>query len=143
MFMSKYIIIKDISNEVSISKYNIDGYKFHPKKKIMTIDSMVIVKPSFAQKIIKRNIQRKLKQIMRKAFLLFEDSEDRKLRVKEVLEEINELKSKIRYEYLKYLSKSYVKEIIGKIRKIEKEINDDFPEGAERQWGMGGNRRSR
>ncbi len=141
--MNKYTVIKKNNNELIINTYDFKGYNFYPKNKIMQVDSMVIVKPSLIIKIIKKNIKKKLNTIMRKAFLLFEESEDRDYKVKELLKEINEFKSKIRHDYLNYLPKEYIKEIIAKIRNIEKEIMEDFPSSDEKQWGMYGNKRSR
>ena len=62
----RYVIAKSNSNgEVTFIDYSkIDGFKITPKNRIeypgIEVNSMLIIKPSFIEKVLKKKIQRKL-----------------------------------------------------------------------------------
>ena len=65
-------------------------------------------------------------------FILFEDNSAFKRN--EIYREISVLKKKLRHEYLIYLSKEYVKDIIIKIRNIENKIEENFDDNEQKKW---------
>jgi len=130
--MSNYSVIRK-NNEITIVDYNIDGFCFKPKKNLNhNINKLIVIKPSFIEKIIKKKLSIQLKKIMKMTFILFEDNSAFKRN--EIYREISVLKKKLRHEYLIYLSKEYVKDIIIKIRNIENKIEENFDDNEQKKW---------
>lgn len=124
-----YSVIKTNNNgELTIELIEkINGYKFKPKNKInyrnLRVKSMIIVKPSFIENVLKKKIKIKLEFYLNYIMnLLNDDDSDDNFR--ESLDELERFKETVEYKYRKYLDDKYINLLQKKITLIEHEIKN-------------------
>lgn len=101
----------------------INGYKFKPKNKCnykgIRLNSMIIIKPSFIEKVLKRKIKTKLEFYLNYIInLIDEDDDDTRI----ALDQLERFKETVEYKYRKYLDDKYINLLHKKISLIEHEI---------------------
>lgn len=124
---SSYLIIKEKNgNSAFIKQDSMEGYKLNPKNNakrddVINVTNMVIMEPKFIEKIVKKNIEKSVQQLLRNVMIIAEEGSESE-NVNIVLGEAERLK-KVVYNYsLKVLSDSYKESIKKKIDFIVKEF---------------------
>lgn len=121
-----YTIIKaNNKGEITLETIEkINGYKVKPKNKYnykgMKVNSMVIIKSSFIEKVLKRKIKTKLEFYLNYIINLVDEDDDDDTR--KALDELERFKETVEYKYRKYLDDKYVNLLHKKISLIEHEI---------------------
>lgn len=125
--MSKNYIVSKINNngEITFINYNkLDGFKVIPRNKIeypgIEVNSMLIVKPSFIEKMLKRKNKIKLNYYLN---YIIEQSEDEGSgNLRQALDNIERYKGIIEYKYRKYLDDRYINLLNKKVDLLERKI---------------------
>lgn len=119
-----YIVAKKNKNgEIAFIDYSkIEGYKITPKNKVASpgikVNSMVLIKPVFVEKILKRKIQNKLNYYLK--YIEQESDDDESWR--EALDSASRFKDILEYKYRKYLDDKYINLLQKRITLIEREL---------------------
>lgn len=128
MKKKKYVIIKTNRNgEITLETLNkINGYKIKPKNscnyKGISVDSMIIIKPSFIEKVLKKKIKKKLEFYLNYIINLVEEDDDDSCM--KALDEIERFRSTIEAKYRQYLDDKYINLLYKKLALIEYEIKN-------------------
>lgn len=124
-----YSLIKDdYSNQViSYEAKDISGFKFKPLNKVkydgITVNEMMIVKPVFIEKILKRKIKRKLEMYLQYIISIIDDEESGDLSgLRSALNDLSRYKDTVNYRYQAYLDEKYVALLLKKIELLEHEL---------------------
>lgn len=121
-----YTIIKrNQQGEITLETLEkINGYQVKPKNKCnyknIKVNSMVIIKPSFIEKVLKKKIKRKLEYYLNYIINLADDSDDDNCRL--ALDELERYKETVEYKYRKFLDDKFINLLQKKISLIEHEI---------------------
>lgn len=127
-----YIVAKsNYEGEITVIDYEkIDGFKITPKNKIdypgIKVNSMIIIKPSFIEKVLKKKVKRKLDYYLDYIVTLvgnstdYDEDDDEGLR--EALNDLTRYKEIVEYKYRKYLDDKYINLLLKKIALLEREI---------------------
>ena len=115
---------KKYDGEVTFINYSkLDGYKISPKNNIeypgVEVNSILIIKPKFIEKVIKRKNKIKLNHYLN---YIIEESDDDSSDLREVLDNIERYKGIVEYKYRKYLDDKYINLLNKKINLLEKKI---------------------
>lgn len=121
-----YVVAKSNQGELTFIDYSkINGFHVSPKNEIVSpgieVNSMVIIKPSFIEKVLKRKIRRKLEFYLN--YIIndaTDDDDDDSFR--EALDNIERYKNIVEYKYRKYLDDKFVNLLLKKINLLEKQI---------------------
>ena len=122
-----YTIIKaNNKGEITLETIEkINGYKVKPKNKCnykgMKVNKMVVINPSFIEKVLKRKIKMKLEFYLNYIINLI-DQDDDDDDIRKALDELERFKETVEYKYRKYLDDKYVNLLHKKISLIEHEI---------------------
>lgn len=116
---------KNTSGEIALVNYKkISGFKIAPKNKIhypgVEVNSMLIIKPSFIEKILKRKSKIKLNNYLNYIVEQADDDSDDSLR--EALNNISRYKEIVEYKYRKYLDDKYINLLAKKLDMLERKI---------------------
>lgn len=128
MKKKQYLLVKDkYNNETMVVNYEtIDGFKFKPMNKVknngLKVNSIIIVKPSMIEKLLRIKITKKLKAYLKYVLELLETDNDDDTSYHEALNELERYKNRINNLYRDYLDDEYVKLLIKKINLIEHEL---------------------
>ena len=125
-----YIVTKsNHEGEITVIDYEkIDGFKITPKNKIdypgIKVNSMMIIKPSFIEKVLKKKVKRKLDYYLDYIVSLVDDSndDDSDDSLREALNDLTRYKDMVEYKYRKYLDDKYINLLLKKISLLEREI---------------------
>lgn len=125
--MTKNYVVSKKNNkgEITFVDYNVEGFKITPKNNIeypIEVNSMMIMKPSFIEKILKKKIKRKLNLYLN--YIIEESGDDDSCR--EALNNINRYKDIVEYKYRKYLDDKYINLLLKKINLLEKKIKSNL-----------------
>lgn len=97
------------------------GYNITPKTKIedaIKVDKIVFVNPSFSEKIIKKKIDIKIRQLLKELTVLDENGGDDEDGLRRNLMEAERLKLNILNNYVKYLGHTYESLTLRKVQVI-------------------------
>lgn len=125
---SKYSLQKESkeSAKIKLNKGKVNGYKVKPRnkvKEISKVNSVMIVNPSFIDKVLKRKIKKKLDFYLQYIINVLDDDDDSDdTDLKLALNDVARFKSIIEYKYSKYLDQKYIKLLINKLNLLEHEI---------------------
>lgn len=124
--MKNYMVAKSNYNgEVVFINYDkVDGYKLSPKTSRypgISVNSLVIIKPSFIEKILKKKIKRKLDYYFN---YLLEEVDDESSDFRQALNDVERFKEIIQYKYQKYLDDKYINLLLKKITLVQKELRE-------------------
>ena len=124
-----YIYKKGNNREIIYLDYDkLKGFGFSPKNNIkydgITVNKMVIIKPSMIEKVLKRKIKRKLDLYLKLIIKFIESNDDSTGdTLREALNDLTRYKNIIDYKYRKYLDEKYLKILLKKITILEYELN--------------------
>ena len=125
--VGKYSLIDD-SNEKSLISINIeDSYNFLPNNKIKKADlasvsKVMIVEPTFIDKIAKQNVEKKIAILMKQANIVLNDETDDEGAMY-VLGELQRMQELLLTQYAKYLGMEYVSLMQIKLEALKNGIN--------------------
>lgn len=124
MKINNYVIAKTKSNgEITFISYKTEGFKLIPKGNInypgIEVNSIVLIKPSFINKVLKRKNKIKLNYYLN---YLIEEADDDSSDIKEVLDDIERYKGVIEFKYRKYLDDKYINLLNKKLDLLEKKL---------------------
>lgn len=124
--MKKYIILKTKKEENTIlDSKKIGGYKLSPRNSFeypgIAVDSLILIKTSFIEKILKKKIKRKLDYYLKYIINLIDETDDGSS-YKEALNEMSKYKDMVEYKYRMYLDDKYINILLKKISLLEYEI---------------------
>lgn len=123
-----YTIVKKEYNgdKVYIDYTKLDGYKFTPKNSFkyngIKVNSLVVVKQSFIEKLLKKKVKRKLDFYLQYIISLMDDDDVDGTGLKEALNDLERYKSIVEYKYRKYLEQKYINLLLKKIDILEHEL---------------------
>ena len=121
-----YVIARNNNNaEIVLLNYNkVEGFKVSPKKSLnypgIEVNSMMIIKTSFIEKMLKRKNKIKLNNYLNYIILESEDDDEGNLR--QALNNIERYKGIVEYKYRKYLDDKYINLLNKKIDLLERKI---------------------
>lgn len=124
----KYSLKKEKINaeRINANKKKISGYEVKPRnkvKEISKVNSVLIVNPSFIDKVLKKKIKRKLDFYLQYIINVLDDDEtsgDTDLKL--ALNDVAHYKSVIEYKYSKYLDQKYINLLLKKLNLLEHEL---------------------
>lgn len=126
----KHYYISKQGNEKEIVYIDYDklsGFGFTPKNNVkydgIVVNKMVVIKPSFIEKVLKRKIKKKL-DLYLKLIVNFLDSSDSSDSgtLREALNDLTRYKNIVKYKYNKHLDEKYSKLLLKKIELLEYEL---------------------
>ncbi len=124
-----YIYKKGNNKEIVYIDYDkLKGYNFLPKNNVkydgITVNKMVIIKPSMIEKVLKKKIKKKL-DLYLELIINFIDSDDSSSNdsLREALNDLSRYKNIVKYKYKKYLDEKYYNILLKKILLLEYELN--------------------
>ena len=126
--VGKYSLIDDNSNNKSLVSINIeDSYNFLPNNKIKksdlaSISKVMIVEPTFIDKIARQNVEKKIAILMKQANIVLNDETDDEGAMY-VLGEIDRMQGLLLTQYAKYLGMEYVSLMQIKLEALKNGIN--------------------
>ena len=104
----------------------LDGLKITPKNNInydVEVNSMMLINPSFIEKILKKKIKKKLDYYLQYIISLIDDETDSDpTGLPQALNDLARYKSIVEYKYHKYLDDKYITLLLKKIEVLEHEI---------------------
>lgn len=126
----KYVIEKHKYDDktVKIDNSKIDGFKITPKNEIsydgVVVNSLLLMKPGFIEKILKKKNQRRLEYYLQYIINLTEseDGDTNPSVIGEALNDLNHYRDIIEYRYRKYLDDKYVDLLLKKVNLLEREL---------------------
>ena len=120
---------------VSKSKYDgnliymdesLDGFKVKPKKTLkydgIKISNLVLINPSFIDKVLKRKTRIRLEYYLKLIIDQMDDEESDPTDLRNALNDLTRYKSIVKNNYSKYLEQKYIKLLLNKISIIESEL---------------------
>ena len=130
MKQSNYLLIKNKeTNELVYIDYTKNnGYGFTPKNHVkyegIKVDKLVLVKPTFVEKVLKKKIKKKLDMYLQYMIKLLEsnDESESASHLGAALNEISRYKSIIINNYRAYLDDKYLELLMQKFALLEHEI---------------------
>lgn len=123
-----YTIVKEAydGEKVYIDYSKINGFRFTPKNsfryKGIKVNSLLVVKPSFIEKLLKKKVKRKLDFYLNYIISIMDDEEDDGTGLNEAYNDLKRYKSIIEYKYRKYLDQKYINLLLKKIDILEHEL---------------------
>ena len=123
--MKHYKVAKLSHNDMILVDYELlDGFKVMPKNNLkypgIEVDSIVIVKPSFIEKVIKKKVKIKLDYYLKYLISIVDDESDSDAR--KALNSLSRYRDIVEYKYRKYLDDKYINILLKKIDLLEREL---------------------
>jgi hypothetical protein len=110
------------TGEITYLEYDkIDGYKITPRTKVedaIKVNKIVFVSPNFSEKIIKKKIDIKIRQLLNILATADEDGGDDEDTIRKSLLDAEKLRNSIINNYVKYLGHTYEALTMKKIQVI-------------------------
>lgn len=114
------------TTKIKIDKKKVNGYKVKPRnkvKEISKVNSVMIVNPSFIDKVLKKKIKKKLDYYFQYIIHVIDDeSNDDGESIRQALNDVTRYKSIIEYKYSKYLDQKYICLLLNKLNLLEHEL---------------------
>lgn len=125
-----YTIVKEQTNgdKIYIDYSKIKGYEVKPRNNVkydgVKVNSLVIMKPSFVEKLLKKKVKRKLDFYLQYIISLMDNNEEdgNVGNLKLALDDLARYKSIVEYKYRKYLDQKYINLLLKKMDILEHEI---------------------
>ncbi len=121
-YISKNNKHKDI---IYLDYDQIDGYNIRPKnsnKYGISVNKMIIVKPSMIEKILIRKAKSKLNYFLKQIYALLESDDTDGDTLREALNDMTRYKNIINYKYNKFLNEKEIERINKRISLLEQEL---------------------
>lgn len=127
--MSSYLIKKDQkTGEIIYMEYDLEGYKFKPKKGInkpyINVNSVTIYKPEMIDRLLSRKFEKKfdrLSQIIFR-FLYQEDDDCDEGDFMILLDEVARLRSVVEMQYKKFLKIDEYRDYLTKLNFLDNQV---------------------
>ena len=119
--IGKYSLMDDTSTKKMINMNIDDAYKFKPKKSF-DVNKVMLVEPTFINKIAKKNLQKKLDTLMKQIDIVLNDETDDE-GGSYVLGEISRMQELIVTLYGKYLDDAYLTLVLLKLDALKSEVS--------------------
>ena len=120
---------KNNKHEIVFMDLSLNGLGFSPKNKrdskSINVNELIIIKPSFIEKILRKKIDKKIKNFMIKIIEDFDENDDDSTSddsINEILNQTKRFRSVLKHEYSKYLEEIEIKSAIKKVSIIEREV---------------------
>lgn len=130
MQKKRYVIQKEEkrADKITFSRKKMEGFRVTPHNRVeypgITVNSMLLVKPSLIEKLLKKKNQRKLDYYLQYIISLMDQGEgtddDSAFRV--ALNDLTRYREIVEYKYRKYLDDKYINLLLKKIDLLEHEI---------------------
>ena len=102
------------------------GYKFKPKNEVnyngVKVNEMVIINPSFIEKVLKRKIKKKLDLYLQFLIRLLDEGTEDPTSLRFALTDLDKYRRTIINKYRNYLEKKYIDLLLKKIDVLEREL---------------------
>ena len=142
MKKSNYLLVrnKETNELVYIDYTKASGYGFTPKNHVqyegIKIDKLVLVKPTFVEKVLKKKIKKKLDLYLQYMIKLLEEDADSESssHLGAALNEISRYRSIIINNYRAYLDDKYLKLLMQKFALLEHELKVKQLEISKREY---------
>ena len=127
-----YILMKNYHFH-DIKKFDykkLDGFHFRPVNNIsyagVTVKRMVMINPTFVEKVLKRKIKKKLETYLRFIISIIDaDDDDTDITgLRAALNDLTKYKETVRYKYRQYLEEKYAMLLLQKIELLEQELKN-------------------
>lgn len=106
------------------------GYRITPKNKVkydgVVVNEMMIIKPSFIEKLLKRKIGVKLDNYLQYIISVLDDESSDAGRIGTVLSDLNRYREIVKNNYRQYLNEKYIELLLKKIELLEYELKKKF-----------------
>ncbi len=128
--INRYVLCKSNNGkELVYLNYNSsEGFKFKPKNQVkyngIKVNKMVIINPSFIEKVLKRKVKRKLDLYLQFLINLLDDENEDPTTLTHALNDLDRYRRTIINKYRNYLDKKYVDLLLKKINLLEREIKE-------------------
>ena len=124
--MSNYVIKKDNdSKEIVYMEYELEGYKFKPKKNeetVVKVDQIMIINPSLADKILTIKFNNHYQKILKLLYYILNSDDADDSNVTLALNEVAKLRAQIFNKYQAYLSYERQMTMLNKLRDLENKL---------------------
>ena len=142
MKKSNYLLVrnKETNELVYIDYEKAKGYGFTPKNHVkyegIKIDKLVLVKPTFVEKVLKKKIKKKLDLYLQYMIKLLEEDSDSESssHLGAALNEISRYRSIIINNYRAYLDEKYLQLLMQKFALLEHELKVKQLEISKREY---------
>jgi len=142
MKQSNYLLVrnKDTNELVYIDYTKNNGYGFTPKNHVkyegIKVDKLILVKPTFVEKVLKKKIKKKLNLYLHYMIKLLEenDSSESSSHLGAALNEISRYRSIIINNYRAYLDDKYLELLMQKFALLEHELKIKQLEISKREY---------
>ncbi len=130
MASEQYILIKTKKTEdiIYIDYKNMAGFKVKPKnvKKygVVDVNEMIIIKPAFIDRVLKRKAGKKLENYINYLIEVLDDDDADGAKLAQTLNDIVRYRTTINNTYRKYLDSKYLEILLRKLNLIEEKLND-------------------
>lgn len=102
------------------------GFEFAPKNSSeymgMNINKMVVINPSFVEKVLKKKVKRRLDLYLQFIVNMLDDEDTDPTGLREVLNDVERYKRIIMNKYRLYLDEKYINLLLKKIELLSNEI---------------------
>ena len=126
----RYVIQKEEkgAEKIKFSRKKMEGFRVTPHNRVshpgITVNSMLLIKPSLIEKLLKKKNQRKLDYYLQYIISLMDNSEgrddDSAFRI--ALNDLTRYREMVEYKYRKFLDDKYINLLLKKIDLLEHEI---------------------
>lgn len=124
----RYLLNRDANTkEIVVLDYNkLRGYEFSPKNSSeyigVSVNKMVVIKPSFVEKVLKKKVKRKLDLYLKFIVSILDDEDTDPTSLRRVLDDVERYRRTIINKYQLYLDEKYVNLLLKKIDLLTHEI---------------------
>ncbi len=117
---------EDTKNLLNFESKKIDGFEFTPKNTNeymdMEVNKMVVINPSFIEKVLKKKIKRKLDLYLQFIVSVIDDEDTDPSNLRYVLDDLERYRRTIINKYQRYLDEKYINLLLKKIELLNNEI---------------------
>lgn len=125
-----YLIVKDKKKKqvIYFECNKLNGYKMTAKNKniklkdAINVNKMVIINPSFINKLIDKNINRKLEKLIKYIIGIYDADDDPAGNLMLALNEVEKFKREVINKYLAYMNKKQLKDLDQKLKILENQV---------------------
>lgn len=124
----RYLLSRDSkSREIVFLDYNkLGGYEFSPKNSSeyigLNVNKMVVIKPSFVEKVLKKKVKRRLDLYLQFIVNMLNDEDTDPTSLRAVLNDVERFRRTAINKYQRYLDEKYINLLLKKIDLLSHEI---------------------
>lgn len=125
---TNYILVKkQLTNDVVYIDYKKNsGFKVTPLNKVkydgIVVNKMIIIKPNFIEKVLKKKIKRQLDVYLQYIVNTIDNGDDDGANLNIVLDQLDRYKKIVSNKYRHYLEERYIELLLKKLDVLEKEV---------------------